>query len=187
MLKEKKTPATTSIKCKKKPFGNDLKRITEISWRIMNLYWQVKVFEPLDIDVWAEKYALILLGNSLGFADPSAVTTNTLLSPLSSFYLSWFENTISGRWQPGEVVRNNVKMKLSLYLLQTMLSLFFSPLPRTATLNIWKYMSISVKWVLLRNTLFLNVTQICPKRSGLVYSPVESTQLGFHFRLEPTE
>ena len=64
---------------------------------------------------------------------------------------------------------------------------FFSPLPPTATLNIWKYMSISVKWVLLRNTLFLNVTQICPKPSRLVYSPVESTQLGFHFRLEPTE
>ena len=51
MLKEKKTPATTSIKCEKKPFGSDLKGITEISLRIMNLYWQVKVFEPIDIYV----------------------------------------------------------------------------------------------------------------------------------------
>ena len=75
--RKKKTPATTSIKCEKTPFGNDLKRITEISLRIMNLYWQVKVFEPIDIYVWDEKYALILLGNSLGFADPSAVATDT--------------------------------------------------------------------------------------------------------------
>ena len=51
MLQEKKTPATTLIKCEKKPFGNDLKGITEISLRIMNLYWQVTVFEPIDIYV----------------------------------------------------------------------------------------------------------------------------------------
>ena len=144
-VKRKKNTSNNINKVQKKnPFGNDLKRITEISWRIMNLYWQVKVFEPIDIDVWHEKYALILLGNSLGFADPSAVTTDTLLSPLSSFYLSWFENTISGRWQPGKAVTNNVKMELSLYLLQTMLSLFFFSLTSNSHIEymkIYEYLS----------------------------------------------
>ena len=77
MLKEKKNTSNNINKVRKKPFENDLKRITEISLRIINLYWQVNVFEPIDIDVWVGKYALILLGNSLGFADPSAVTTDT--------------------------------------------------------------------------------------------------------------
>ena len=144
-VKRKKNTSNNINKVQKKNrFGNDLKRITEISWRIMNLYWQVKVFEPIDIDVWHEKYALILLGNSLGFADPSTVTTDTLLSPLSSFYLSWFENSISGRWQPGKAVTNNVKMELSLYLLQTMLSLFFFSLTSNSHIEymkIYEYLS----------------------------------------------
>ena len=37
---------------------------------------ELNVFEPIDIDIFVGKYALILLGNSLGFADPIAVTTD---------------------------------------------------------------------------------------------------------------
>ena len=76
-VKRKKNTSSNINKVRKKPFGNDLKGITEISLRIMNLYWQVKVFEPIDIYIWDGKYDPIVLGNSIGFADPSAVTTGT--------------------------------------------------------------------------------------------------------------